>query len=105
MLAQVVEAAKEDNHRLDLPPSLVAMKGGEIVGAFVLGPVIVWWLHSKKCGAVDSMIAMEVLSLKAREMGLKQVQVLCARSSPYAKHMERFGCIDVGNTGVFLHRV
>lgn len=103
LLKAAATAAAEDNHRLDLPPSHIAVKGDEVVGAFLIGPITSWWLHSQKCGVRDSLLCIELLSLKAREMGIPALYILCADSSPYARHMEKFGCENVGHTGVYLH--
>lgn len=99
----MLEAATADNHKL-VSCTHFARKGDEIVGAFTLGPIVMWWLRSD-CTFRDTAICMADLRARAEEMGLKTVVMLCAQGSPYARHMKKLGCEFIGTTNIYERQV
>jgi hypothetical protein len=96
-------AARADNHHLH-SCTHIALKDNEVVGAFTLGPVVLWWLDSK-CKFRDTAYVMAEMRARAEENGLTHVYLLCAKSSPYHAHMARLGLEFVGSTDIFERAV
>lgn len=101
-LLAVAEAARADDHSHLVGATHLAEKDGEIVGCFTIGPCVHWWMHSEKCKARDSFHTMLSIETLLRNQGYQRAYILCAQSSPYFDHMDKFGCTDVGTSHIFM---
>jgi hypothetical protein len=101
---KALKQAQLDDHYL-LAPTHVVMRDDEVVGAFNTGPMVNWWMDSKKCGREDSRFVLMALETLQHQNGLNTYIMLCADTSPYKKRMENFGFQEVGATNIFVRKL
>lgn len=94
--------ANEDKHPVVTPSHLVTI-GGEIVGYGSIAncPIFSVWTHSKKVSAMDSVRLLHQAESIAKAMGHTQYIMPCSTTSPYFKHMKRFGFAPMGNFSLY----
>lgn len=91
-MADLQAASESDNHGLVYPTHIIR-KNEEILGSVSMGagPLVFWWMDSKKAKALDSVRAIKRIEDEYRSYGFKRAFVLCDEESNYFPHMEKMG--------------
>jgi hypothetical protein len=98
----VRKAASEDNDCMQFPTHVV-LKNNEIAGGICLGgiPFVMFWNHTKKINARDSMMITNNISSILDNTGIQNYFTACNSHSPYYGHMEKLGYKPVWPTNLF----
>ncbi len=92
---QELQAAHDSDppHEAALWPSHLCRKNGEVTGYFSLftAPFALFWSHSKKHTAVDTLRMINFAENLARHEGRDGVLIPVGDESPMLEHMERLG--------------
>jgi len=91
-IPELQTASELDNHGLVYPTHIIR-KNKEVVGSVSIGsgPLVFWWMDSKKTKALDSIRAIKQVEEEYRSYGFKRAFVLCDEESNYFPHMEKLG--------------
>lgn len=100
-VAELVEAAKLDNHAL-MFPSHIIRKGGRIAGYFSINrtPIINVWLSTTELKARDTVNLFGSMEMLAAESGLTKIIMPCAETSPLYPLMPHMGFANLGKTTI-----
>lgn len=86
----------------------LAIKGGQIAGAFSVGNValVMAWAHTQRAKARDSLVALNVVeNLVAAAYPGREICVPVEESSPFAPVMGKLGYRDLGQARLWVKRV
>lgn len=87
------EAAAEDAHDINSPTHYVE-KDGKIIGCFNIGPVVMWWGHTKLCSVRDSIMVFTIMEAMQRNAGIQEYIMPCVNNSPLKSYMPGLGFKD-----------
>ena len=82
--------AREDNHDVNAPTHFVE-KGGNIIGCFNVGPIVLWWMDSRNATVRDSTFALKCMEVLLHSAGINEYALFCNSESPYMDYMEKVG--------------
>jgi hypothetical protein len=102
-MQNVIQTAKEDGNHGTYGITHVVLKEGLPIGHLSIAgiPTVLAWMHTERANHHDCRTVWDFYENKLREVS-NSIIVPCMTTSPFYKHMERAGFIEMKNMAVFM---